>query len=136
VDDRESRLIHLIRLIPGAIVTLAFLEVGVGLWLQPTRWSATPSYGNLLRVAGTDVWGTAYLVAAGLLLTYLAGARGKWWFALIAHFASFALSLSWLVAFIIRWATDPHTTIANVASWSTYTLLIVASALLIDAART
>lgn len=115
----------------GLTVSVLFVVFGVALLAQPYRWHNTPAYGNLLAIADTRIWGTAYLLVAALMFIYLF-AYSPGWFAILAHTAIFALSASWLVAFVIRYLTDDGTTIVNVGSWSVYTLLIAYSALRID----
>lgn len=109
----------------------SFLAFGITLWFQPGRYFNTPSYANLLQVASTSAWGSMYLFCAVLLLIVTFRRRVKV-ISIIAHGISLALMLWWLVAFIIRYATDDGTTIVNVISWSTYTYLLVRSALLIS----
>ena len=121
------------RRIPSALVavTIVFYAFALALWLQPSRWANTPSYGVLLSIFPQSVWGTIYAVLAILLSATI-------WkptlrpLAVTAHTASIALIALWLVAFIIRYATDPGTTIVNVASWSTYLMLLIQSALVLD----
>jgi hypothetical protein len=108
----------------------SFLAFGFTLWLQPERYYNTPSYANLLQVASPTAWGSMYLFCAVLLFIVTFRRKVKV-ISIIAHGISLALMLWWLVAFIIRYATDDGTTIVNVISWSTYTYLLVRSALLI-----
>lgn len=108
----------------------SFMAFGVTLWLQPSRYFNTPSYANLLQVASTEAWGSMYLFCA-LLLLFVVFRRKIKIISIIAHGVSLALTLWWLVAFVIRYSTDDGTTIVNVISWSAYTYLLVRSALLI-----
>lgn len=114
----------------GIAVSLIALALGAALWLQPTRWYKTPSYGNLLQVAGTQEWGALYLTVGVVLLVYFVAFRRRW-FAILAHTAAFALFASWWVAFVIRWLTDDKTTIVNCISWATFVSLVVLSVVML-----
>src|SRR5882757_6088855 len=116
---------------PTITIIVAFFAFGVTMWLQPNRYANTPSYGNLMQLVDLDVWGTVYLVAAMLLALYIMLFRVEW-FAIVAHTLAFVLSSVWLVAFVVRYATDSGTTIVNVVSWSVLSLLVVMSSLCID----
>lgn len=117
---------------PGVAVTVVFFAFGVTMLAQPHRYKNTPSYANLIKIAGLESWGIAYIVASVMLGAYLAYVR-KEWFAIAAHTLMFMLSAVWLAAFVIRYKTDDGTTIVNVGSWTIFTLLILVSALRIDA---
>lgn len=118
----------------GVIVAVGYLALGVTMILQPYRWEHTPSYANLIHIASLNVWGTLYVVAAVLFIAYLAGYKREW-YAIIIHTFAFVLTIVWLTAFVVRYATDTGTTIANVVAWATYLVLIVKSALAIDEYR-
>jgi hypothetical protein len=114
-----------------AVMGLVFLAIGVTMWVQPQRYSSTPSYGDLLHVAPAREWAVAYLAVAALKAVSI------WWHSikpllLATHTVSIMLVASWLAAFIYRYATDPNTTIVNVASWSVYLFLLVHSASAIE----
>jgi hypothetical protein len=111
-------------------LSLSYFAFGITLWFQPGRYFNTPSYANLLQVASTTAWGSMYLFCCILMLIVTFRRKIKV-ISIIAHGISLALTLWWLVAFIIRYATDDGTTIVNVISWSTYTYLLVRSALVI-----
>jgi hypothetical protein len=118
---------------PATTVGLATLLLlfGLGLCLQPRRWSATPAYGNLLDILSAPSWGVIYLtVSAAILLSLLANKIR--FLAVTAHLAAFLLMLSWEAAFFVRWVTDPKTTVANVIAWAVYIALIARSAILIN----
>lgn len=117
---------------PGATVSVVFFAFGLTMLVQPHRYKNTPSYANLIEVAGLKTWGVAYVAVAIMLGAYLAYVR-KEWFAIAAHTLAFMLSAAWLGAFVIRYATDSGTTIVNVGSWTVFTLLVLISGLRIDA---
>lgn len=116
---------------PAVLMSVAFTAIGLALILQPDRFARTPSYSNLLEIAGQMVWGLAYLVCAVLLGMSLLPLprRGKWGLAVAAHTVSIALTSYWLVAFVVRYLTDDGTTIVNVASWAVYLALLIRSVL-------
>lgn len=113
--------------IRARIVAIAYAAMGLGLIIQPSRFSATPAYHNLIRWAPAQAWGVAYLFAAALLgLWILRPPRLA--IAMIAYTFAIALTLLWLMAFVIRYATDSHTTAVNVVTWAVYLSLLVRSA--------
>jgi hypothetical protein len=117
---------------PAATIGLVAITLlfAAGLIFQPLRWAATPAYGNLLVILSAPAWGLAYLaVSAALALVVITRSRTL---AVVAHVLAFVLMLTWEAAFIVRWATDPKTTIANVAAWGAYLGLVVFSARHID----
>jgi uncharacterized membrane protein YjfL (UPF0719 family) len=127
---------------PTATIVIAFFAFGVTMLLQPYRYQHTPSYANLIQLANLNWWGSAYLIAALLLAAYLVKYRQvtpdnevtlqDMWLPIVAHTFAGLLSSVWLLAFVIRYATDSGTTIVNVVSWSVFTMLITVSALRID----
>jgi hypothetical protein len=119
---------------PGWLIGIVYMAIGITLVLQPDRYYNTPSYGILLQVMAVRTWGVLYIVAALSLLGYAARFHGAA-YASFAHVIASALTLFWLAAFVIRYTTDPGTTIVNVASWTTYLAVIFRSAFLIDGSR-
>lgn len=107
-----------------------YIAIGVGLTLQPYRFSNTPSYHNLLVFAPSEVWGVMYLLVAALLVAWRL--VQPQWLGVVAHTAAVILTSWWLIAFVIRYATDDGTTIVNVVSWSVFLSLIARSARRID----
>lgn len=116
---------------PAVLMSVTFTAIGLALVLQPARFANTPSYSNLIAIAGQAVWGLAYLGCAALLVISLLplGRRPKWTFAVVAHTVSIALTGVWLAAFVVRYITDDGTTIVNIASWGVYLALLVRSVL-------
>ncbi len=117
--------------LPTVTIIVVYAVYALGMWFQPARWSNTPSYGNLIKLADIHIWGVAYALVAVLLLAYLL-LSDRLWYAILAHTAAIALTAAWEVAFFIRWRTDDGTTVVNVGTWGTSLALLVASALLID----
>ena len=105
---------------------VAYVAIGVGLTLQPSRFANTPSYHNLLVFAAAQAWGCAYLAVAALFIAWrLAQTR---LLGVITHTAATILTLWWFAAFIIRYSTDDGTTIVNVVSWGVFLSLVARSA--------
>lgn len=100
------------------MITAFFFCLSAGLIFQPLRWSATPAYGNLLDIMPAFSWGIVTLVIGVILLIALIVtyplARAV---SIIGHTFAFIFILGWSLAFIVRWATDSHTTIMNVATF-------------------
>jgi|SRR5882762_2289211 len=130
---------------PTAVIALAFLAFGVTMLLQPERYHNTPSYANLIKLVGLPWWGSLYVLASVLLWAYLVRYKrttvtkrevklSDMWLPVVAHTVAGVLSTVWLLAFVIRYATDSGTTIVNVVSWSVFTLLLTVSALHVDEA--
>jgi hypothetical protein len=117
---------------PGLLVTVMFFAFGLTMLLQPGRYNNTPSYANLIQIAGLTTWGVAYLIASLMMASFFAYFRSEW-FAVAAHSFAFMLSAVWLGAFVVRYATDDGTTIVNVCSWTAFTILILHSSLRINA---
>lgn len=111
---------------PTGIVILAYTLIGLGLVLQPDRFSRTPAYGNLIHVFTAVTWGALYLAVAAGLALWLAGVTPIW-FGTSAHTIAVMLVGGWLAAFVVRYATDSATTIVNVASWTVFLILTVQS---------
>lgn len=107
----------------------AYIAIGVGLTLQPFRFANTPSYANLLLFARSEIWGVMYLLVAALLMAWRLSYHvpRMSWLGVVAHTAAVILTSWWLVAFIIRYATDDGTTIVNIVSWGVFFTLVIRS---------
>lgn len=116
----------------GVAITFVLLALAAAMLLQPVRWYRTPAYGNLLHIANTYAWGSAYLIAGLLMLFAVFIVRRSVPLSIIAHTVTIALFLTWEAAFIIRWATDPSTTAVNVISWGVFVFLTIRSAILLQ----
>ncbi len=113
------------------MLIVAYIAIGVGLTLQPSRFANTPSYANLLAFAASQVWGVMYLTVAALLVTWrLSKVR---WLGVTSHTLGIVLTLWWWAAFIIRYITDNGTTIVNIVSWGVFLFLVARSAHWINA---
>jgi hypothetical protein len=118
---------------PGVVIAVAFLGLGLDMLLEPKRFSTTPAYGTLTQVFDIRIWGACYLIAAVLLGGYVSLITNRQ-YGVIAHAISGTITLVWLLAFIIRWRTDPNTTAVNVVSWSVFLIVIIRSLTLIPMA--
>jgi hypothetical protein len=118
---------------PGVVIAVAFLGLGLDMLLEPERFSSTPSYGTLIRVLDIRIWGVCYLTSAVLLSGYVSLITNRQ-YGVIAHTVSGTIALVWLLAFIIRWRSDPNTTAVNVVSWSVFLIVIIRSLTLIPMA--
>jgi hypothetical protein len=118
---------------PGILIWVAYTFYGLGMLLQPARFSATPAYGNLTQILDIRIWGAMYLVVAVLFALYAALVISRW-LAIIVHMSGIIVTLSWEVAFVIRWLTDPSTTAVNPVSWGVLLLLMGRSASLVPKA--
>ena len=112
-----------------------FLWFAFGLIAQSSRWHSTPAYGNLLIIFDAGTWGWIHFGIAVALIAQLALRRWRWlWLGLAAHTMAFVLLVMWEAAFIIRWITDPKTTVVNVGSWAFFIAITLRSAMVaIDA---
>jgi hypothetical protein len=117
-------------LMTTVITVYVLVCLGLGLLLQADRWSSTPAYGTLLALLTAPGWGFVYL-GLGLLVWLVAAVDRLRFLSFWAHAPVFFLLVFWLVAFIVRWKTDPHTTVANVLAWSVYVFTAVRSAVAI-----
>lgn len=117
---------------PGALICVAYTVYGLGMVLQPVRFTTTPAYGTLTQVLDIRWWGVLHLVVAALFGAYTVVVTGRL-FGIITHIVGLIVTVVWFMAFIVRWLTDANTTVVNVASWLVLTLLIARSATLIPA---
>lgn len=116
---------------PAFQVAMVSLLFGITLILQPNRWANTPSYANLLELLPAATWGAIYLVTAGLLFVTIRFRQNRWLFA-VGHTVGIALFAAWLLAFVVRYATDDGTTIVNIVSWGVFLSRLIQSAVILD----
>lgn len=117
-------------------ISTAYSAIGLGLMAQPSRFARTPSYANLLQFAPARAWGAAYLLIAVLLvawrLTHRVPSVSRR-LGVAAHTLATSITLWWLAAFVVRYATDDATTIVNLVSWSVFLSLVIRSSGGLDA---
>jgi hypothetical protein len=99
-----------------AVMGLVYLLFGFSLILQQYRWASTPAYHNLLEIAPSWAWGALFLTAGTGILSgiWLFGCR---WFIYPVLVYSGALTMSWFLAFVYRYASSLTTTPETWASW-------------------
>lgn len=116
---------------PGGAITPAFGVIGAALLFQGDRFANAPSYAIVLDLLPARVWGVAYLTVAALFALYLMiiPVRSV---AIVAHTLGIMLIGWWLIAFTVRYLTDPTTTPVNVVSWAVYLFLLIRSGWMID----
>lgn len=106
-------------------VIVAYLALALGMTFQPSRFSNTPSYGELLQVASAPTWGFGYFTVAVLLAAWRVSRSRT--VGVLAHTAGVILTGWWLAAFVHRYLTDSGTTLVNVVSWSVFFSLVIRS---------
>jgi hypothetical protein len=112
---------------PGVAVAGAYFLLGLGMIAQPGRFVRNSPYGNLIQILPMQVWGGMYVTVAALFAVYLMADRLQLTLSIIAHAAGFMLTGVWLTAFMVRYVTDPTTTISNIVAWLVYLLLLIRS---------
>jgi hypothetical protein len=112
---------------PAAAIAGAYFLLGLGMIAQPERFERNTPYANLLEILSIQVWGGIYLAVSVLFSVYLIVDQSRLVLSIIAHFTGFTLTGVWLIAFIVRYVTDPTTTISNIVAWLVYLLLLMRS---------
>lgn len=111
-------------------VIVGYTVLALGMTLQPSRFSRTPSYGNLVQLFPIQLWGAAYLVVAALLLAWRVTDRRS--LGVFAHTVALILTMWWWGAFVLRWSTDNSTTIVNPVTWGWALSFVLRSAVGLD----
>jgi hypothetical protein len=109
----------------------AFCILAIFLWLQPSRFSATPSYANLLSIAPAQVWSAVYALPALMMMASIWRYTNRT-LVIATHTLTIALLLGWEYAFIVRMVTDHGTTVVNPLNWGLMLFMAVRSFLLIE----
>jgi hypothetical protein len=123
----------------GAKINLAliggiYLLFGFSLIFQEYRWASTPAYRNLLEIAPSWAWGGLFLAAgAGLLAGIWLFSRRGFMYPVLVY--SGALTMSWFLAFVYRYASSETTTPETWASWFAFGYLHVRVMLEVDGPR-
>jgi hypothetical protein len=117
-----------------AVIGAIYLLFGFSLIFQGNRWASTPAYRNLLEIAPSWAWGGLFLAAGTGVLTgiWLFGRR---WFIYPVLVYSGALTMSWFLAFVYRYASSTTTTPETWASWFAFGYLHVRVMLEVDTPR-
>jgi hypothetical protein len=115
-----------------AVMGSVYLLFGFSLIFQGHRWASTPAYHNLLALAPGWAWGALFLAAGTGMIAgiWLFGYRGFIYPVLVY---SVALTVSWFLAFVYRYASSLTTTPETWASWFVFGYLHVRVILAADA---
>jgi hypothetical protein len=107
-----------------AVMGAVYLLFGFSLIFQEHRWASTPAYHNLLATAPGWAWGILFLAASTGMIAgiWLFGCR---WFIYPVLVYSVALTMSWFLAFVYRYASSLTTTPETWASWFVFGYLLV-----------
>lgn len=118
------------------VMAAVYLTFGVSMVVTPSRWSQTPAYGAIFRELPERDWAVIYLVVGGLLLAaalWMAdGSRKRYVFAMASITLGLMVSVSWMLAFIVRVLTNPSTTPETFMSFLVFSYLLVRVAILLD----
>lgn len=124
-DPRDARTVldlpetSFSRQAPAGIISGAYALLGVSLWLESDNWSRTPSYAILLDILPQQAWGSMLIILAVLLAitTWITDSK---LLSLSAHYLAIFFTAGWMIAFIVRYLTDPmrSTTPMNPITWA------------------
>lgn len=112
-------------------VAVVFLGLGASLLLQPDRWHRAAGYANLLATASTITWGSIY-VAVAVTMAVAVWRPTLRFVVVVAHTAGIALSLAWLIGFVVRYFTNDATTPLGALAWATFLAVLIRSAIILD----
>lgn len=118
--------------IPLLLMTVVNSAISAGLLVQPARFTATPAYGVLLDILNQRTWGFAFMAVSIVMVAALLFDNQSRPLTVIAHIMAISLATIWLVGFIVRYLSDPSTTIVNVLSWSLHIAVLGYSLSIID----
>lgn len=113
------------------VIGLGYVIYAVSLLFQPSRWSATPAYHDLLAVMSQRAWGGLFALISVLLVL------GVWqhtrrWLVISALTLAIAITLGWDLAFLVRWISSDNTTPVTWVSWSVNLYMLGRAAALLD----
>ena len=103
----------------------------LSLLFQPTRWSRTPAYHNLLAIMPAPAWGLCFALTSAALFAAVAVYRMRW-LSVAALTAAGVITLAWTLAFLVRWATNDSTTPETWVSWAVNAYMLGRAAVLLD----
>lgn len=107
-----------------AMMSIVYLVFGASMIWQGERWLRTPAYHNLFKILPEQAWGTMYLIAGIALAIAFVRLRSDW-IVVPAVTLGLMLSVSWMLAFIVRYATSGSTTPETFMSFAVFTVLLV-----------
>jgi hypothetical protein len=114
-----------------AVMSAAYTVFGLSLIFQASRWAATPAYHVLLQIVTAPVWGWLFL-ASGAAMGVSAWQFRRRWPVIAALTFAFFLTTGWMLAFVVRYLTNPDTTPVTWVSWAVFDYLLLLVALSID----
>jgi hypothetical protein len=114
-----------------SVMAAAFVIFGVSLIFQAGRWGSTPAYHVLLQIFRAQTWGILFL-ASGTGMGLSAWQFERRWAVTASLMAAFTLTTGWMLAFIVRYLTNPDTTPATWVSWAVFDFLLLNVAISID----
>jgi hypothetical protein len=112
----------------GSIIATGYALLGLSLCLEPSKWDRTPAYAVLLDILPQQAWGLILLAIAAILGTAMWIFPGQL-MSRTAHYIAIMFTGGWMLAFLVRWATDPKhaTTPMNAVMWAMALGLLVIS---------
>jgi hypothetical protein len=116
------------------VMSAAFIIFGLSLVLQPHRWASTPAYHVLLEIFAAPAWGALFL-ASGVMLGAAVRLYPRRWVAVAALMLALALTAGWMLAFVVRYLTNPDTTPETWVSWAVFGFLLLRAASGLDGPR-
>jgi hypothetical protein len=116
------------------VMSAAFIVFGLSLALQPHRWASTPAYHVLLEIFSAHAWGGLFL-ASGVTLGAAAWPFPRRWLTVAALMLAMALTAGWMLAFVVRYLTNPDTTPETWVSWAVFGFLLLGAASGLDRPR-
>lgn len=106
------------------VMSVAFTIFGLSMILQPGRWAATPAYHVLLEIFTAPAWGALFLIS-GITLGAAVQLYARRWLVVAALMFAFALTVGWMLAFIVRYLTNASTTPETWVSWAVFAFLLL-----------
>jgi hypothetical protein len=116
------------------VMSAAFVIFGLSLVFQPHRWASTPAYHVLLEIFTAQAWGGLFL-ASGVTLGAAVRLYPRRWLTVAALMLALALTVGWMLAFIVRYLTNPATTPETWVSWAVFGFLLVQAGAGLDKPR-
>ena len=113
------------------VLSAAFTIFGLSLLFQAHRWQSTPAYHVLLQDLSARAWGALFL-ASGLSMALACWQFQRRWLLIGCLTLAFALTNGWMLAFVVRYLTNPDTTPVTWVSWAVFDYLLTHVALSVD----
>lgn len=114
------------------MVAVLYLGFGASMLLQPLRWQRTPAYHNLFVVLPETVWGVIFCAVAVVMMLGVFRFPRNRGLRLMSLGMAVALTLAWLLAFLIRWLTSDATTPETWGSFAVNLALLIQASRVLD----